>query len=98
MLAQFGIAIPPGVKPQLKNVAAVSVNAELPPFAKPGQTYDVTESSLANAKSKRGGTLLMTPLNGANGEISAVAHGKLEISGFGVGGSDGSKNTVNVPR
>lgn len=97
MLAQFGIAIPPGVNPQLKNVAAVSVNAELPPFAKPGQTIDVTVSSLANAKSLRGGTLLMTPLKGANGEIYAVAQGNLVISGFGVGGSDGSKITVNVP-
>ncbi|MEK7322167.1 MAG: flagellar basal body P-ring protein FlgI, partial [Pseudomonadota bacterium] len=73
MLAQFGIAIPPGVSPQLKNVAAVAVNAELPPFAKPGQSLDITVSSLANAKSLRGGTLLMTPLKGANGEIYAVA-------------------------
>lgn len=97
MLAQFGIAVPPGVNPQLKNVAAVSVNAELPPFAKPGQTIDITVSSLANAKSLRGGTLLMTPLKGANGEVYGIAQGNLVISGFGVGGSDGSKITVNVP-
>lgn len=97
MLAQFGIAVPPGVNPQLKNVAAVSVNAELPPFAKPGQNIDVTVSSLANAKSLRGGTLLMTPLKGANGEVYAIAQGNLVVSGFGVGGSDGSKITVNVP-
>ena len=97
MLAQFGITVPPGVNPQLKNVAAVSVNAELPPFAKPGQSIDITVSSLANAKSLRGGTLLMTPLKGANGEIYAIAQGNLVVSGFGVGGSDGSKITVNVP-
>lgn len=97
MLAQFGIVVPPGVNPQLKNVAAVSVSAELPPFAKPGQTIDVSVSSLANAKSLRGGTLLMTPLKGANGEIYAVAQGNLVVSGFGAGGNDGSKITVNIP-
>ena len=97
MLAQFGIVIPPGVTPQLKNVAAVAVNAELQPFSKPGQTLDVTVSSLANAKSLRGGTLLMTPLKGANGEIYAVAQGSLVVGGFGASGSDGSKITVNIP-
>ena len=97
MLAQFGVAIPPGVNPQLKNVAAVSVSAELPPFAKPGQAIDVTVSSLANAKSLRGGTLLMTPLKGANGEVYALAQGNLVVGGFGAGGSDGSKITVNIP-
>jgi len=97
MLAQFGIVVPAGVTPQLKNVAAVSVNAELPPFAKPGQTIDVTVSSLANAKSLRGGTLLMTPLKGANGDIYAIAQGSLIVGGFGASGSDGSKITVNIP-
>lgn len=97
MLAQFGIVLPPGANPQLKNVAAVAVNAELPPFAKPGQTLDVTVSSLANAKSLRGGTLLMTPLKGANGEVYAMAQGSLVVGGFGAAGSDGSKITVNVP-
>lgn len=97
MLAQFGIVVPAGVNPQLKNVAAVAVNAELPPFAKPGQTVDVTVSSLANAKSLRGGTLLMTPLKGANGQIYAVAQGSLVVGGFGAAGSDGSKITVNIP-
>ncbi|MCG8435574.1 MAG: flagellar basal body P-ring protein FlgI, partial [Gammaproteobacteria bacterium] len=69
MLQQFGVTVPPDVNPQLKNVAAVSVHAELPPFAKPGQTIDVTVSSIGNAKSLRGGSLLMAPLRGANGEV-----------------------------
>lgn len=97
MLAQFGIVVPPGVTPQLKNIAAVAVNAALPPFAKPGQNLDVTVSSLANAKSLRGGTLLMTPLKGANGQIYAMAQGSLVVGGFGASGSDGSKITVNIP-
>ncbi len=97
MLSQFGIVMPAGVTPQLKNIAAVAVNAELPPFAKPGQTLDVTVSSLANAKSLRGGTLLMTPLKGANGQVYAIAQGSLVVGGFGASGSDGSKITVNIP-
>ena len=97
MLAQFGIVVPAGVTSQLKNVAAVAVNAELAPFAKPGQLMDVTVSSLANAKSLRGGTLLMTPLKGANGDIYAMAQGSLVVGGFGAEGSDGSKITVNIP-
>ncbi len=97
MLAQFGIVLPPGVNPQLKNVAAVSVHAVLPPFAKPGQTIDVTVSSIGNAKSLRGGSLLMMPLKGADGRVYAVAQGNLVVGGFGFGGSDGSKITVNVP-
>ncbi|HHM05977.1 MAG TPA: flagellar basal body P-ring protein FlgI [Gammaproteobacteria bacterium] len=97
MLARFGIVLPSGVKPQLKNVAAVSVQAELPAFAKPGQTIDITVASLANAKSLRGGTLLMTPLKGADGRVYAVAQGNLVVGGFGGQGSDGSKITVNVP-
>jgi flagellar P-ring protein precursor FlgI len=97
MLAQYGITLPPNVTPQLKNIAAVTVHATLPPFAKPGQTVDITVSSLGNAKSLRGGSLLMTPLKGADGEIYAVAQGNLVVSGFGVEGNDGSKVTVNVP-
>lgn len=97
MLAQFGVTLPPGTSPQLKNVAAVSVHAELPPFAKPGQTIDVTVSSIGNAKSLRGGSLLMTPLKGADGNIYAIAQGNLVVGGFGVSGSDGSKITVNIP-
>lgn len=97
MLSQFGITIPPDVNPQLKNVAAVSVIAELPPFAKSGQKIDVTVSSIGNAKGLRGGMLLMTPLKGADGNIYAVAQGNLVVGGFGAGGSDGSKITVNIP-
>lgn len=97
MLNRYGIQVPPDVSPQLKNVAAVSVHAELPPFAKPGQTIDVTVSSLGNAKSLRGGSLLMTPLKGADGRVYAIAQGNMVVSGFGVQGNDGSSITVNVP-
>lgn len=97
MLTQLGISIPPGVNPQVKNVAAVTVSAVLPAFAKPGQSIDVTVSSIGNAKSLRGGTLLMAPLKGADGEVYAVAQGNLVVGGFGAQGSDGSKITVNIP-
>ncbi|RMS65191.1 hypothetical protein ALP65_01090 [Pseudomonas aeruginosa] len=82
---------------QLKNVAAVSVHADLPPFAKPGQPIDVTVSSIGNAKSLRGGSLLMTPLKGIDGQVYAVAQGNLVVGGFDAEGRDGSKITVNVP-
>ncbi len=97
MLRNFGIQLPDGVTPQLKNVAAVSVHAELPAFAKPGQTLDVTVSSLGNARSLRGGTLLMTPLKAVDGEVYALAQGSLVVGGFGAEGLDGSRITVNVP-
>jgi len=97
MLAQLGVNVPPNINPQTKNVAAVMVHAELPPFAKPGQTIDVTVSSMGNAKSLRGGALLMTPLKGINGEIYAIAQGSLIVSGFGAEGADGSSVTVNTP-
>jgi len=97
MLAQLGVVIPPNVNPQLKNAAAVMVHAELPAFAKPGQTIDITVSSVGNAKSLRGGSLLMTPLKGIDGQIYAIAQGNLVVGGFGAKGSDGSKVTVNVP-
>ncbi len=97
MLRQFGIQLPPGQNIRLKNVAAVSVHAELPAFAKPGQTLDVTVSSIGNAKSLRGGTLLVTPMKGLNGQVYAVAQGNLVVGGFGVEGADGSSVTVNVP-
>ena len=90
MLAQLGVNVPSNINPQTKNVAAVMVHAELPPFAKPGQTIDVTVSSMGNAKSLRGGALLMTPLKGINGEIYAIAQGSLIVSGFGAEGADGS--------
>ena len=96
MLAQLGVNIPANVNPQLTNVAAVMVHADLPAFAKPGQTIDVTVSSLGNAKSLRGGTLLMTPLKAANGETYALAQGSLLVSGFGAEGADGSRVTVNA--
>jgi len=97
MLAQFGINVPPGGNVQLKNVAAVSVHAELPPFARPGQSIDITVSSIGNAKSLRGGSLLMTPLKGIDGNVYAIAQGNLVVGGFDAGGADGSRITVNVP-
>jgi len=97
MLAQLGVVVPTNVTPQLKNVAAVSVHAIMPAFVKPGQTIDITVNSIANAKSLRGGSLLVTPLHGLDGQIYAIAQGNLIVSGFGVQGNDGSKLTVNVP-
>ncbi len=97
MLTQFGVTVPPGVNMQLKNVAAVTVHADLPPFAKPGQAIDVTVSSIGNAKSLRGGSLLMAPLKGADGNVYAVAQGNLIVGGFGASGIDGSSVTVNIP-
>ena len=97
MLRQFGVVVPPGVRMQMKNIAAVSINAVLPAFAKPGQAIDITVSSIGNAKSLRGGVLLMSPLKGADGETYALAQGSLVVGGFGAEGSDGSKITVNVP-
>jgi len=97
MLLQYGIILPPGVTPRLKNVAAVALHADLPPFSKIGQKIDITVSSLGNAKSLRGGSLLMAPMKGADGKVYAVAQGNLIVGGFGVAGSDGSKVTVNIP-
>ena len=97
MMAQFGITLPEGVNPQLKNVAAVVIHASLPAFAKPGQNIDVTVSSLGNAKSLRGGSLLMSPLKGADGRVYAIAQGNLVVGGFGAATSDGSSISVNVP-
>ena len=97
MLTQFGITIPPGTSLQLKNVAAVTIHADLPPFAKPGQKIDVTVASIGNAKSLRGGSLLMAPLRGADGNVYAIAQGNLVVGGFGASGDDGSSVTVNIP-
>ena len=95
MLSQLGINLPTsGQQLQLKNVAAVMVTAQLPAFAQPGQALDVTVSSLGNAKSLRGGTLLMTPLKGANGQIYAMAQGNVAIAGAGAS-ANGSKTQVN---
>ncbi|PHX39657.1 flagellar biosynthesis protein FlgI, partial [Pseudomonas sp. NZIPFR-PS5] len=98
MLSQFGIKVPAGSGTvQLKNVAAVAVYADLPPFAKPGQQIDITVSSIGNSKSLRGGALLMTPMKGIDGNVYAVAQGNLVVGGFDAEGRDGSKITVNVP-
>ncbi|MGH8086754.1 MAG: flagellar basal body P-ring protein FlgI [Stenotrophomonas sp.] len=97
LLGELGVNVPANVNPQLKNVAAVAIHAELPPFAKPGQPIDITVSSIGNAVSLRGGSLLMAPLRGADGEVYAIAQGNLVVGGFGVQGKDGSRVSVNVP-
>ncbi len=97
MLTQFGVTVPPGVRMQLKNVAAVTIHAELPAFAKAGQKIDITVASIGNAKSLRGGSLLMAPMRGADGQVYAIAQGNLVVGGFGASGSDGSSITVNIP-
>ena len=97
MLVRYGVTIPAGTNPQLKNVAAVTVHADLPAFAKSGQQIDVTVSSIGNAGSLRGGSLIMTPLRGVDGEVYAIAQGSLVVGGFGISGKDGSSIQVNVP-
>ncbi len=94
MLQQMGINLPQGTNLQLKNVAAVMVTASLPAFAQPGQTLDVTVSSMGNAKSIRGGTLLMTPLKGADGQIYGMAQGNVLVGGVGAA-ANGSKAQIN---
>jgi flagellar P-ring protein precursor FlgI len=94
LLQQMGVTVPPGTNMQLKNVAAVMVTAQLPPFAQPGQQVDVTVSSLGNAKSLRGGTLIATPLKGADGQIYALAQGNLVVGGAGASAA-GSKVQIN---
>jgi flagellar P-ring protein precursor FlgI len=95
--ARFGLTLPPGLNPALKNAAAVIVTADLPAFAKPGQKLDITVSALGKAKSLRGGTLVMMPLRGADNEIYAMAQGNLAVGGLGIDAADGSKLSVNVP-
>lgn len=95
MLGQLGVNLPPATSLQLRNVAAVMVTASLPPFSKAGQQIDVTVSSMGNAKSLRGGTLLMTPLKGADGNVYAMAQGNLVIPGAGASGPSGSTTQIN---
>ncbi len=94
MMQQMGVSIPIGTSLQLKNVAAVMVTASLPPFSQPGQTLDITVSSMGNAKSLKGGTLLMTPLKGADHQIYAMAQGNVLVGGVGAS-ANGSKAQVN---
>ncbi len=95
MLQQLGVNLPQGgTSLQLKNVAAVMVTASLPAFAQPGQTLDVTVSSMGNAKGLSGGTLLMTPLKGADGQIYGMAQGNVLVGGVGASGS-GSSVQIN---
>lgn len=100
MLSQLGIQLPPGVSPQLKNTAAVMVTAVLPAYARPGQPIDVTVSSLGNAKSLRGGTLLLTPLRGADNQVYAMAQGNVVVAGAGAnaGGSSVQINHLSAGR
>lgn len=94
-LQQMGISLPPGTRaPQLKNVAAVIITAQLPAFAQPGQSIDAVVSSMGNAKSLRGGTLIATPMRGADGEIYALAQGNLVVGGAGAS-AGGSKVQIN---
>ncbi|MBI3903662.1 MAG: flagellar basal body P-ring protein FlgI [Nitrosomonadales bacterium] len=100
MLSQMGVTLPPATSLQLKNVAAVTVTATLPPFARPGQTIDITVSSIGNAKSLRGGTLVMTPLKGADGQVYAMAQGNMLVGGVGAeaGGAKVQVNHLSVGR
>ncbi|WNN46034.1 flagellar basal body P-ring protein FlgI [Winslowiella toletana] len=100
MLSQLGITVPPGTNMQLKNVAAVMITAKLPAFGRQGQQIDVVVSSMGNAKSLRGGTLLMTPLKGVDNQVYALAQGNILVGGAGVaaGGSSVQVNQLNGGR
>ncbi|MEO2266936.1 flagellar basal body P-ring protein FlgI [Pseudoalteromonas pernae] len=97
MLNNFGITLPANLQPKIKNVAAVAVHADMPAFIKPGQTMDVTVSSIGSAQSLRGGTLLQTFLKGVDGNVYAMAQGSLVVGGLGAQGLDGSQVVVNTP-
>src|SRR5699024_2557828 len=98
MLSRLGVTVPQGTHMQVRNVAAVVVTARLPAFAQPGQTLDVVVSSMGNAKSLRGGTLLMTPLKGANRQVYALAQGNLLVgeAGASQGGASIRVNHLNA--
>lgn len=96
MLEQFGVHVSAG-QVKVKNVAAVMVNATLPPFARTGKRIDVLVSSIGDASSLQGGTLLLTPLKGVDGKIYALAQGAISIGGFSVGGAAGGGAVKNHP-
>lgn len=97
MLRQFGVQLPAKVDPKVKNVAAVAISATLPPGYARGQSIDVTVSSIGDAKSLRGGTLLLTQLRGADGEVYALAQGNVVVGGVKAEGNSGSSITINTP-
>ncbi len=97
LISRLGVTIPGKSRVSIKNVAAVIIHAELPPFAKKGQKVDITVSSIGDSKSLRGGTLILSPLKGVDDKIYAIAQGNVIVNGFGVDGGDGSSITVNVP-
>ncbi|MDR0701606.1 MAG: flagellar basal body P-ring protein FlgI [Azoarcus sp.] len=95
MLGNLGVSLPQGTNLQLKNVAAVMVTASLPAYARPGQRIDVTVSSIGNAKSLKGGALIMTPLKGVDGQVYAIAQGNMTIGGAGAQAAGGASQTIN---
>ncbi|WP_368543885.1 flagellar basal body P-ring protein FlgI [Enterobacter soli] len=97
MLRQFGVQLPTKIDPKVKNVAAVAISATLPPGYARGQAIDVTVSSIGDAKSLRGGTLLLTQLRGADGEVYALAQGNVVVGGMKAEGNSGSSITINTP-
>lgn len=97
LLKQFGVKLPERVDAKSKNVATVMVSASFPSGYRRGQTIDVTVSSLGDAKSLRGGVLLLTQLHGADGEVYALAQGSMVVGGLSAQGQSGSSVTVNTP-
>jgi flagellar P-ring protein precursor FlgI len=97
MLRQFGVQLPTKIDPKVKNVAAVAISATLPPGYARGQSIDITVSSIGDAKSLRGGTLLLTQLRGADGEVYALAQGNVVVGGVKAEGNSGSSVTINTP-